>query len=80
MGDAGAPWLSTFLDELLAFPNREKGDQVASTSQALEWLQHRFAGECFRTVKSENAPPVKRRPKGSPKCLAAAAAGSGRGR
>ena len=41
----GASWLSTLFDELLTFPNCEKGDQVDSTSQALEWLQHRFASE-----------------------------------
>lgn len=32
-----ATWLSCYLDELLGFPNREKDEQVDSTSQALDW-------------------------------------------
>jgi predicted phage terminase large subunit-like protein len=36
-------WLSTYLDELLGFPNRVHDDQVDSTSQALDYFQLRFA-------------------------------------
>lgn len=39
----GASWLSTYLDELLGFPNRVHDDQVDSTSQALDYFQLRFA-------------------------------------
>lgn len=38
-----ASWLATYLDELLGFPNRVHDDQVDSTSQALDYFQHRFA-------------------------------------
>ena len=42
-----APWLATYLAELLAFPNGKHDDQVDSTSQALNWLslqdRHRHA-------------------------------------
>lgn len=33
-----APWLATWLEELLAFPNGRHDDQVDSTSQALHYL------------------------------------------
>jgi len=36
-----APWLATWLNELLAFPNGRHDDQVDSTSQALDWLTQR---------------------------------------
>lgn len=36
-----APWLATWLDELLAFPNGRHDDQVDSTSQALDYLAMR---------------------------------------
>jgi predicted phage terminase large subunit-like protein len=36
-----APWLATWLNELLAFPNGRHDDQVDSTSQALDWLTRR---------------------------------------
>jgi predicted phage terminase large subunit-like protein len=36
-----APWLATWLDELLAFPNGRHDDQVDSTSQALNCLTSR---------------------------------------
>jgi predicted phage terminase large subunit-like protein len=36
-----APWLATWLNELLAFPNGRHDDQVDSTSQALDWLSQR---------------------------------------
>jgi predicted phage terminase large subunit-like protein len=34
-----APWLATFLMELLAFPNGANDDQVDSVSQLLVWMQ-----------------------------------------
>ena len=34
-----APWLSTFLHELLAFPNARHDDQIDSTSQFLNWAE-----------------------------------------
>jgi predicted phage terminase large subunit-like protein len=34
-----APWLGTFLQELLAFPNGPNDDQVDSVSQLLVWMQ-----------------------------------------
>jgi predicted phage terminase large subunit-like protein len=34
-----APWLATFLRELLAFPNGANDDQVDSVSQLLIWMQ-----------------------------------------
>jgi predicted phage terminase large subunit-like protein len=36
-----APWLDTFLTELLAFPNGKHDDQVDSVSQFLHWAWHR---------------------------------------
>ena len=36
-----APWLTTYLNELLGFPNTPHDDQVDSTSQALNWLTAR---------------------------------------
>ncbi|HXA69595.1 MAG TPA: phage terminase large subunit [Stellaceae bacterium] len=36
------PWLATWLNELLAFPNGRHDDQVDSTSQALDWLSRRI--------------------------------------
>jgi predicted phage terminase large subunit-like protein len=36
-----APWLATWLNELLAFPNGRHDDQVDSTSLALDWLSQR---------------------------------------
>ena len=38
-----APWLGTYLAELLAFPNGKHDDQVDSTSQALNWLSKKIA-------------------------------------
>lgn len=35
------PWLDTFLNELLGFPNTKYDDQVDSTSQFLEWIKNR---------------------------------------
>ncbi|GJL88990.1 MAG: hypothetical protein DHS20C03_26990 [Minwuia thermotolerans] len=36
-----APWLDTFLHELLAFPNGRHDDQVDSVSQFLNWERKR---------------------------------------
>lgn len=38
-----APWLDTFLHELLAFPNGKHDDQVDSVSQFLHWARKRAA-------------------------------------
>ena len=38
-----APWLASYLTELLAFPSSKNDDQVDSTSQALNWLSGRIA-------------------------------------
>jgi hypothetical protein len=38
---ADAPWLATYLQELLGFPTARHDDQVDSTSQALAWLTTR---------------------------------------
>ncbi|HXH52811.1 MAG TPA: phage terminase large subunit [Sphingomicrobium sp.] len=62
-----APWLSTYLDELLGFPNCEKDDQVDSTSQALECFQHRFADEFLPEGAVRTRPPGRKRPKGLPR-------------
>jgi len=61
-----AVWLSDYLDELLGFPNREKDDQVDSTSQALDWFQHRFAGEFLPEGEVRKRPSGRKRPKGLP--------------
>jgi len=34
-----APWLSEFLNEILAFPNARHDDQVDSVSQFLNWVE-----------------------------------------
>ncbi|HXD02320.1 MAG TPA: hypothetical protein VN627_03345, partial [Novosphingobium sp.] len=56
-----AEWLGTYLEELLSFPNSRKDDQVDSTSQALDYLQQRFAA----TLRSR--PEGRKRPKGKPR-------------
>jgi len=38
-----APWMDTYLNELLAFPNGRHDDQVDSTSQFLNWAWQRQA-------------------------------------
>ena len=38
-----APWLASYIGELLAFPHGSHDDQVDSTSQALNWLSQRLA-------------------------------------
>jgi predicted phage terminase large subunit-like protein len=56
-----APWLASYIQELLAFPNARHDDQVDSTSQALAWLtSHRAAGH-----PPERPNPT--RPQGSPR-------------
>jgi hypothetical protein len=37
-----APWLATYLGELMGFPNARHDDQVDSTSQALDWLSQKI--------------------------------------
>ena len=37
-----APWLDTFMLELLAFPNGRYDDQVDSVSQFLNWAAQRY--------------------------------------
>jgi hypothetical protein len=59
-----ATWLSVYLDELLGFPNSDKDDQVDSTSQALDWFQHRFASEFLPAGEVRKRPAGRRRPKG----------------
>ena len=61
-----ATWLSTYLEELLGFPNRRYDDQVDSTSQALDFIQQRFASEFTPGVRSRPKGGV-RRPKGAPR-------------
>lgn len=61
-----ATWLSTYLDELLGFPNHEKDNQVDSTSQALDWFQHRFASEFLPEGEVRKRPSGRKRPKGLP--------------
>ena len=34
-----APWLSDFLQEMLAFPNSRHDDQIDSVSQFLKWAE-----------------------------------------
>lgn len=41
----GAPWLENYVDEMLTFPRGRHDDQVDSTSQAFEWLNHPGAME-----------------------------------
>jgi len=36
-----APWLDTYLEELLSFPAGTHDDQVDSTTQALNWIRER---------------------------------------
>lgn len=51
-----APWLATYMGELLAFPAGKHDDQVDSTSQALDWLTGRDAAS--RPLARRN--PVRR--------------------
>ncbi len=36
-----APWLDSYIHELLIFPNGRHDDQVDSTAQALDWFKQR---------------------------------------
>lgn len=65
-----ATWLTTYVSELLAFPNSENDDQVDSTSQALDWAQQRFASEFLPAGQVRRRPAGRRRPKGLPQCAA----------
>jgi predicted phage terminase large subunit-like protein len=56
-----APWLATYISELLAFPNGAHDDQVDSTSQALGWLSKRIA------VGTPPIRPDPKRPGGAPR-------------
>lgn len=61
-----APWLSTYLEELLGFPNHRNDDQVDSTSQALEWFQMRCSGLLYPERQMPDTPRLPRavRPQG----------------
>jgi predicted phage terminase large subunit-like protein len=61
-----ATWLSSYLEELLEFPSCEKDDQVDSTSQALDWFQHRFSSEFLPEGEVRKRPSGLKRPKGLP--------------
>jgi predicted phage terminase large subunit-like protein len=41
-----ASWLAAFKNELIAFPNGRRDDQVDSLAQFLEWVSRRYA--CHR--------------------------------
>lgn len=60
-----APWLATYVGELLAFPNGAHDDQVDSTSQALHWLSGRIAAG--NPPRRPNPP----RPQGAPRAATA---------
>lgn len=60
-----APWLDTYLAELLGFPNSRYADQVDSTSQALDFLQQRFSDAIVR--RERKRPSGLRRPAGAPR-------------
>lgn len=64
-----ATWLSSYLDELLGFPNRRHDDQVDSTSQALDWVQLRFARDFVPEGEARQRPAGRRRPPGVPQTL-----------
>ena len=61
-----AEWLGTYLDELLSFPNSKKDDQVDSTSQALDYLQQRFAQTLRERPSGTKRPRGDKRPEGAP--------------
>jgi predicted phage terminase large subunit-like protein len=58
-----APWLATWLNELLAFPNGQHDDQVDSTSQALDWLTRR-THPLHAAQQSRERPRTRPRPAG----------------
>lgn len=62
---ARAPWLGAYLDELIGFPNQKHDDQVDSTSQALDWIQLRFASDLRGEATPPSRPAGRKRPQGS---------------
>lgn len=62
-----APWLGTYLDELLSFPNAPKDGQVDSTSQALDYLQQAFSATLRGRPKVGKRSKGEPRPPGSPR-------------
>jgi predicted phage terminase large subunit-like protein len=58
-----APWLATWLDELLAFPNGRHDDQVDSTSQALDYLAMR-THPLHASQAARDRPAARMRPAG----------------
>lgn len=61
-----AEWLGPYLEELLSFPNCRKDDQVDSTSQALDYLQQRFASTLRERPSGRKRVERRRRPQGAP--------------
>ncbi|TWJ06623.1 phage terminase large subunit [Altererythrobacter ishigakiensis] len=59
-----APWLATYQQELLGFPNARHDDQVDSTSQALQWFQRRLRQEMAAERPAGTRPRGDRRPQG----------------
>lgn len=56
---ADAPWLPAYKQELLGFPNARHDDQVDSTSQALDIIQHRHQALLWPDAYAErNKRPV----------------------
>lgn len=60
-----APWLATYLDELLGFPNRRHDDQVDSTSQALDYIQQRQMRFLQQPHRPRSRPTGRNRPSGA---------------
>jgi predicted phage terminase large subunit-like protein len=58
-----APWMATWLEELLAFPNGRHDDQVDSTSQALDYLARRMH-PLHASQEPRERPASKPRPAG----------------
>lgn len=61
-----AEWLGPYLEELLSFPNSVKDDQVDSTSQALDYLQHKFAASLRTRPEGRKRATGRKRPPGVP--------------
>jgi hypothetical protein len=57
-----APWLDTYLKELLRFRNTSYADQVDSTAQALDYIQRRFTDNLV--TEPRERPRVDKRPRG----------------
>jgi predicted phage terminase large subunit-like protein len=55
-----APWLATYLTELLAFPSGRNDDQVDSTSQALRYLTSRTPTAAERPLRVPRPPAIRR--------------------